>query len=325
VRIRFLVSALKATAENWEAQFMNNPNPGDDGWWIDNVRMTNTFVNPVHVLVDNDSVGTCSIGGRSCVGTCSLDQVPCHDDGPCQGSGNFCVNPCLGGEGECTGPPPPCGDTCDVNDLTVSVQTIPDVTPGGLVETLAGPGSPIQLNAVGSSGTCLSGSLQYRYVDDSTDASLRGWSENPIFIDAPLGDIDYRVEIRCSTDTACSKGAVVDVNVNCPSSGNLGGHPFTPGPVYALDKDTFGWGGGFLADALPWQVWKGPLNSVPTLGGELFITAGTGDSFDDPEPLGPAASGDGRYYIVRDGYCNAPGTWNSGGSEQSGDRDATLP
>jgi hypothetical protein len=64
VRLRYLVSSLKATQENWEAQFMLNPSPNDDGWWIDNIAVSGTLTNPVDVVVDttnNAGLGTCPV------------------------------------------------------------------------------------------------------------------------------------------------------------------------------------------------------------------------------------------------------------------------
>jgi hypothetical protein len=51
IKLRYLVSSLKAEAENYEEQFGSaqdpfNPNPGDDGWWIDDVTIDETLSNP---------------------------------------------------------------------------------------------------------------------------------------------------------------------------------------------------------------------------------------------------------------------------------------
>jgi hypothetical protein len=54
-RIRFLNTDLKAGAgnETWEQLFTFNPSPGDDGWWIDDVTITNTLTSPASVTSDN--------------------------------------------------------------------------------------------------------------------------------------------------------------------------------------------------------------------------------------------------------------------------------
>jgi hypothetical protein len=53
-RIRFLNTDLKAGgAETWEALFTFNPSPGDDGWWIDDVTISNTLTSPATVTSDD--------------------------------------------------------------------------------------------------------------------------------------------------------------------------------------------------------------------------------------------------------------------------------
>jgi hypothetical protein len=52
-RIRFLYTDLKAgTNETWEQLFTFNPSPGDDGWWIDDITITNTLTSPATVTSD---------------------------------------------------------------------------------------------------------------------------------------------------------------------------------------------------------------------------------------------------------------------------------
>ncbi len=67
VRLRFLNSDLKAGSfETWEQIFTFNPAPDDDGWWIDDVRVTNTLVNPATITSDdknNDALPGC---GNTC-------------------------------------------------------------------------------------------------------------------------------------------------------------------------------------------------------------------------------------------------------------------
>jgi hypothetical protein len=54
VRLRFLNTDMKAgSSETWEAHFMFNPAPGDDGWWIDDVLVTNTLTEPATMSNDD--------------------------------------------------------------------------------------------------------------------------------------------------------------------------------------------------------------------------------------------------------------------------------
>jgi len=51
IKVRFLVSGIKASAEVHDDQFDSiNPGPGDDGWWIDNVTIDETLTSwyPTH-------------------------------------------------------------------------------------------------------------------------------------------------------------------------------------------------------------------------------------------------------------------------------------
>jgi hypothetical protein len=53
VRIRFLATAIKAgSAETAESLFNWNPTAGDDGWWIDDVTVTNALTSPASLTVD---------------------------------------------------------------------------------------------------------------------------------------------------------------------------------------------------------------------------------------------------------------------------------
>ncbi|HKQ62356.1 MAG TPA: hypothetical protein VJS92_13775 [Candidatus Polarisedimenticolaceae bacterium] len=43
IRLRFLATSLSlSVAPTWQAAFAHNPDPGDDGWWIDDIAITGT-------------------------------------------------------------------------------------------------------------------------------------------------------------------------------------------------------------------------------------------------------------------------------------------
>jgi hypothetical protein len=245
-----------------------------------------------------------------------------------------------GTTGPCTGEAPQCPETC--TSITAQVVTDPDDTGGALDELLTAPGQPIELDGSSSFGTCLDGALQFRFSKDAGATVLREFSENPVFIAAPQNDTDYLVEVRCSTDTACGGSASVDVDVDCPSSGNLGG-------IFATisaegDKSTFSWTG-----SVNYMLHQGDLSDASTLTGTQ--TTGSGTSFTDlaiPQwyctndpgvscvtdqdcsggATGPCVNeGIGFYYLVREvgEFCNADGEWTSGGAGEQPGRDATLP
>jgi hypothetical protein len=228
IHLRFLVSSLKGTGDTYEEWFQLNPSPEDDGWWIDDVTVDETLSNPVQLIVDDNVVRHCT--GDPTIG-CLTDQ-DCIDAGT---------------TGPCTGEAPQCPETC--TSITAQVATTPDETGGALDELLAAPGQPIELAASSSFGTCVDGALQFRFSADAGATAIREYSENPVLIVAPQNDTDYLVEVRCSTDTACDDAATVDVDVACPSSGNLG--EIFP-TIIAADKTTWMW-----TPAKTYLLWQG--------------------------------------------------------------------
>jgi hypothetical protein len=294
IKLRFLVTGIKASDETHEGQFDCNPCPWDDGWWIDDVTIDETFTQPVELVVDTNVL-------RHCAGD---DTVGCLSEADCADAGVA---------GPCEGEAPTCGPTCTVP--TTVVSTDPDETGGALDEILIAPGRPIEMNAAASFGRCLDGALQFRYSIDNGPA-LRGWSEDPVFIDAPVSDTDYLVEVRCSTDASCMDSVVVDVDVDCPSSGTLG-EPF-PEIIVAETKTLFSWTTPF-----DFHLFAGELHAVGAYTGDL--SSGTGSSF--AAGVTPGSPGDGFYFLVRHAgeFCNDVGQWTSGGPSESPARESTLP
>jgi hypothetical protein len=194
------------------------------------------------------------------------------------------------------------------------VETDPDETGGVLDELLEAPGAGIVVDASASHGTCLDGSLQFRFSKDGGATVLGEWAEWPSIYHAPYADTDYLVEVRCSTDIECGATAVVDVDVACPSSGNLGGvFPV----IGASTGTTWSW-----SPAKDYMLHKGDL---PVTGAYAGTQAeGSGTSFTD---VAPPAPGSGFYYVVREigEYCNDQGRWSSGGPGEQEGRDMTLP
>jgi hypothetical protein len=198
--------------------------------------------------------------------------------------------------------------------VTVQVVTTPDATGGPLDEVLTAPGQPIELDAAGSSAICLNGALQFRFSIDS-GPELRSWTDDPILLDAPGQDVDYRIEVRCSTDTSCMNSAIVDVDVDCPTTGTLS-EPF-PETIVAETKTLFSW-----TTPLDFDLFTGDLSQVSAYAGG--VSSGTGNSFAAGSTAEP---GDGFYFIVRDAseYCNDIGLWTSGGPAESPSRETSLP
>jgi hypothetical protein len=294
IHLRFLVASLRGDAETWEEWFASNPSPEDDGWWIDDIEIDETLSNPALLLVDDDVVQHCT--GDPTVG-CLTDQD--------------CVD--AGTTGPCTGEAPQCPETCTT--VTAQVETDPDLTGGALDELLTAPGQPIEIDASSSFGTCVDGALQFRFTADGGSTVIRDYSENAVIVTAPTSDTDYLVEVRCSTDLDCGGSATVDVDVDCPSSGNLGGGVFATITAEANDT-TWSWTGG-----VSYVLHIGDLSAVSTLAGTQ--STGSGTSFTHVPVPGVSA---GYYYIVREaGFCNSAGSWTTGGLGEQPGRDTTLP
>jgi len=69
VYLRFLTTALdNGGSYSYQGVFNHNPDPGDDGWWIDDVAITDVLTSPATVSVDdidNSSLPDCGAGCSS--------------------------------------------------------------------------------------------------------------------------------------------------------------------------------------------------------------------------------------------------------------------
>jgi hypothetical protein len=300
LKVRFLVSAIKATATTHDDQFEDaNPGEWDNGWWLDDLLIDETLTNPALLLIDTDDVLSCD-NGTSDIGCLSL---------------NDCLN--AGTIGPCAGDAPKCGATC--TSVTASVATDPDDNGGAAAEELSAPGQPIELDAAASSGQCLDGALQYKFSKDGV--VLREFSENAFLVDAPGAATQYVVDVRCSTDTACADQTTIDVTVVCPTGNTplLGVFPET---VVASSGTTWSW-----SVTRGYDLLQGPLNGVFNYVGTR--STGTGTSFTDAGSL-PGGTVNGKYYVVRElgGFCNEIGSWTTGGAGECAggvcDRDTDI-
>jgi len=85
LRLRFLASSMKvSTFESWEAIFGYNPNPGDDGWFIDEVKVSDMLAQPATISVDAtdnsalrvDGDGDGTVDSCDCAPADASDAVP---------------------------------------------------------------------------------------------------------------------------------------------------------------------------------------------------------------------------------------------------------
>jgi hypothetical protein len=283
MRLRFLTTGLKAaggTAATWEIAFSPlNPQSCDDGWWIDDITVTDTLTTPAILTADvkpNDN---------------PLDF-------------------------------PPCGDAC------LGVTASLTVDPPGVVPV---PGHVIELSGEDSTAaSCLDGTLHYRFwrdgngnqvVGDPEDTLLRGFTDDPFYVDAPRATTDYVLDVRCSAEpdnSSCTNTVAITVEVDCPTGGGLPAFP----PISAPDRSTLSWG-----TETGYNFAKGMLADVST-----YVLTDGGE--DQPAASGFDISGDtptpdtGLWYLFRLAgalgaqpiYCNQPTiTWGNVS------RDANLP
>jgi len=85
VRLRYMTTGLKAQGtETWEQIFVFNPDPGDDGWWIDDVTVTNTLSLPATVVNDTKTPPAAGCGATCNTVTASLTADPASLPAPGQ-------------------------------------------------------------------------------------------------------------------------------------------------------------------------------------------------------------------------------------------------
>jgi len=130
IKLRFLVAGIKASSETHDGQFDGiDPGEWDNGWWIDDIVIDDTFSSPVLLRADEDVVRHCA--GDSGEG--------CLTEADCTAAGTT---------GPCEGQAPQCGPICTTP--AIQVTTTPDATGGPLDELLSAPGQAIELNAAAS-------------------------------------------------------------------------------------------------------------------------------------------------------------------------------
>jgi hypothetical protein len=328
VRIRYLVSALKSRSENWETSFKFNPDPRDDGWWLDDLQVNSALTVPAVFNPDPAPNSTLPGCGAACVSVTANVTIS-SEDATCATGPNV-GQPC-NNDADCTG-----AHQCKL-----------PVNPAQVVQKA--PGQPLELNALGvdqpsAANPCQNGGLQYKFEKGPTCGNLntlvRDFTENPILVDAPVADSCYRTTVRCSNTTAgtCQQQRDVNVVVTCPTTGLL---PYWP-DITAIDDDTFDWaqlptGNPRKPTMGPWQARYGPLPNLPNYTTGAVLEAGLsnavscyGTTTTDPDCTEKVNTNDptpanGRYFIfARDDTpsnppagslgCNENIGWTSGGA-----------
>ncbi|HJQ97930.1 MAG TPA: hypothetical protein VJ826_06405 [Candidatus Polarisedimenticolaceae bacterium] len=288
IRVRFLATSIElGLSQLWDELFAVDNVVGDDGWFIDDVRVMEALSAPMQLGVDN-----ASFAGLAC-------------------------------------------PACSSATAVLSASPVPPLT---------GPGQLVTLQASASTlNACNGGTEQYQFwldgnlngiVGDAGDTLLRDWTDNSIFVDAPQVTKRYGVRVRCSTATACQGGAVLNVGVNCPSTGNAKaafgqtihvdkGSLLLPEPDTAV---TVSWAATTTADLI-----RGNLSALRASGGNYTGTVAaclandvTGTGVADGTNPGTAGA---TYFLVRPTvapFCNQTPGYTTNHPREAAGRDVEI-
>ncbi len=157
---------------------------GDDGWWIDDIRLTDLRVQPGVITPDSATgLSQCLTGLDA--GNCGVVDI--RIAGALDLGGPLVLN-------------------ADVQRQTVTLDA--RTTVAGDDPATAGI----------TEGACDFGVLQYRFSecldpDCVTSTVMQPYSPAPTLAVSPAQNTSYKVEARCTSDTACEAARVVAVNV----------------------------------------------------------------------------------------------------------------
>ncbi len=295
IRLRFLATSLKLGGFlTWENAFTFNPDPRDDGWFIDDVTVTDTLTAPVTLLVDTRAP---LVDASTCDPTCAHALVEL-----------ICT-------GSATGSPCPAG----VPGAAIKLDADSNGFLGLCLDGMTQYRFWIDADRDGAVG--------------AADHLLRDWSELSSLLTVPLTTTEYLVEARCSSEPDCDGVAGVRVETECPVGDDglvagPGDQTFLatlPGRQRLLTfarSDELTW-----AEGIPIDVVHGDLNLLRAQHGLSGTVEGctTDDDISGSAIVTPLLPGQARYYLARSAEkCNqrAGGSW--GGVGETGDRDAPL-
>ncbi|RMF71187.1 MAG: hypothetical protein D6738_14425 [Acidobacteria bacterium] len=255
----------------------------DDGWFIDNVRITGLSTD-FSLAVDNSGTnpGTCGTVAECTTVDASLAVLsfPRNDR-----NGN--PKPALYCSDQNT-------DECDFDGDGVVDSTAADVTADA-------PGRPFVLEArFSNADKCLGGALEFRFTDLTNGLVVRDWLTDPATLVNPTSTTTYRLEVRCSSSPTCADQVDVTINSNFGPTVCR-----TADLTFAADKQTVTWAADPNA-ACP-ALFDTLRGDVPSFGaGTCLEDNGTDTtSTDATQP----AAGAAFWYLTR----HDADTYSSGG------------
>lgn len=307
ILFRFLATTIEIyPAQDYIAAGWPTDTDWDDGWYVDDIRITNRITSAM--TLSDDSVANPSP-------TCPTDPAQNCDT----------IYPEL---------------DCLPDDIDNDQDGSVDEAGEDNCATLA-PGHTFMLSAAESSANkCVDGSLTYKFwLDSDSDGTitdepgtsiLYDWSARVTYPDNPVGQQKYCVEVRCATDTNC-------VDYTCVDAGPA---PLGPGIVIGLvfntAKTTISWNAAVNGAA--YDTIKGDLDVLISTGGNFTTSLPGGSSPDDYQcinsgssststsvPYTPTAAGQGFYYLVRAENVTAlNGTYSTEIAREEAGRDSEI-
>jgi hypothetical protein len=303
VRFRFIATTIEVfPAQTYQQSGWPVNMDGDDGWYVDDIRITDTLSTPVTLSVDaaTNPTATCPTDPNQNCDTITPD-ITCTPDG------------------------------ID-NDQDGSVDEVGENN----CQTLA-PGHAFTLTAAASSANkCVDGSLNYRFwldsdadgtiSDEPASSILYEWSDKNVYVDNPVSEQQYCAEIRCATDTGC-------VDHTCVAAGPAPAGPavgVVTGYKFSDDQKTImEW--TVDINATSYDIVKGDLDLLRTNSGDFSASSPScheNDSVDTQtsDATNPTGNGQGFYYLARASNAQGNGTYDTAGSEgRDTDLGSTCP
>lgn len=291
VLVRFHISPFGWPGiEHW-SQFGPSLGNRDDGWFVDDVRITG-IATGVTLSTDNADKGGAACPATNCD---TVDAKAAAIENP--------RNDSNGRPKKASGCSDATVDACDY-DSDGTVDTATDVAPS------AAPGHAFVLDGDRSTANrCLNGTLEYRWGIQG-GAVIRDFLTDPQVVVNPATTTTYELTVRCSSAPACSNVDTVTISTGVtPCSYQQGSL------LISSNKQTITWTGSGTFD-----VAKGNIAQIPTWSAASCLQNNTSTPT-ATDAATPAANA-GFYYTVRCDGGSGPTSYTDG--TETGSRTITA-